>query len=250
MKRILVAVITMTVLLVGCQPIQRVSPDRTSEPTDVVDTTEVFSSYMPKEPDSGLNEIDNTMKETSEGQTGNEVFASSLTVGGFIGECTYTVDSWTVYESWAEAGISEDALSSSYPVDDSGILLVTLTQHCDSRSEMSQGHEDMTVGGFQPVAREQIDAAREVSDLQKYLYIDTDIGSPACYFDQASTGEREYFYCPIPNAGEAVTYTLGFVLSETTRAAAEDGTLLLWYTTNGVPATADELLLLALGGTA
>lgn len=226
-------------LLAGCRAAERIEPpDVTAPPTSEAETgiaapSAEETTSVPEtvtEPDGAAGEV-------------------TLTVASFIGECTYTVDSWAVYESWAEAGISEDALSSSYPVDDSGILLVTLTQHCDSRSEMSQGREDMTVGGFQPVAGEQIDAAREVSDLQKYLYIDTDIGSPACYFDQASTGEREYFYCPILAAGEAVTYTLGFVLSETTRSAAEDGTLLLWYTTNGIPATADELLLLALGGT-
>lgn len=229
-------------LLAGCRAAERIEPpDVAAPPTSEAETAIAAPSA---EETTTIPETVETVAEP-DGAAGE----ASLTVASFIGECTYTVDSWAVYESWAEAGISEDALSSIYPVDESGILLVTLTQHCDSRSEMSQGREDMTVGGFQPVAQEQIDAAREVSDLQKYLYIDTDIGSPACYFDQASTGEREYFYCPILAAGEAVTYTLGFVLSETTRAAADEGTLLLWYTTNGVPATADELLLLALGGT-
>lgn len=230
---------TLFFLFSGCRAAERMEPPEETAPP----MTESGESLALPSAEETMSEAETEVGESEPEET---IAATALTVEGFIGECTYTVDSWAVYESWADAGISEDALSSNYPVDSSGILLVTLTQHCDSRSEMSQGQEYMTVGAFQPLAQAQVDAAQQVADLQKYLYIDTDIASPACYFDQAQTGQREYFYCPVLNEGEAVTYTLGFVLSETTRAAAEEGTLLLWYTTNGVPATADELLLLAL----
>ena len=239
-------------LLPGCRSMERITD---SEAMAIEETSEVTPDSMQdvsvSEPTENENNASPAEEATGEADLAEEATVSntsgpaSLTIDGFVGVCEYTVDSFALYDSWESAGISEDQLSSStYPVGDAGIILVTITQYCERRNDMFLDAKTMIVGDFQPVAQVQIDEARASTDYQKYLYIDTDLGFPPSYLDQSGSSEREYFYYPMLNAGESATYTLGFVLSDTTRAAAEDGTLLLWYTANGMPESADELLLL------
>lgn len=238
----------MLIVLTGCRSMERITE---SEVMAIEETSEVTPDAMQDVSVSEPTENENNASPaaeaigTVEADVSNASDPISLTVEGFVGVCDYTVDSFALYDSWEDAGISEDQLSfSNYPVGDAGIILVTITQYCESRNDMFLDAETMIIGDFQPVAQSQIDGARASTDYQKYLYIDTDIGFPPSYLDQSGSSEREYFYYPMLNAGESATYTLGFVLSDTTRAAAEDGTLLLWYTANGMPESADELLLL------
>lgn len=246
-KQTVFTIVSMCVfLLAGCHSMERIAESKAmivdEQPSVIPNATQDL--VFPKE-------VEDIVSEPSEEYT-NEIkqipdagVDDSLTVEGYVGVCEYRVDSWSLYDNWADAGISEEQLSaSSYPVGDSGILLVTITQYCENRNEISLGREYMGVANFQPVAQSQIDGAKNSDDLQKYLYIETDIGRAPSYLDQPGPSEREYFYYFAPNAGESVTYTLGFVLSDTTRVAAENGTLLLWYTANGMPASADEMLLL------
>ena len=250
-KGFAIVVAIILCVLTGCRSMERITE---SEGMAIEETSEVTPDAMQDVSVSEPTENENNASpaeeatgtaERAEATVSNTSGPASLTVDGFVGVCEYTVDSFALYDSWVDAGISEDQLSSSnYPVGDAGIILVTITQYCESRNDMFLDAETMIVGDFQPVAQAQIDGARASTDYQKYLYIDTDIGFPPSYLDQSGSSEREYFYYPMLNAGESATYTLGFVLSDTTRAAAEDGTLLLWFTANGMPESADELLLL------
>ena len=244
---VIVAAIVLCILI-GCRSMERITEseaiaiEATSEVTP--DAMQDVSMSEPTENENNANPAEEAIG-TAEADVSNASAPISLTVEGPVGVCEYTVDSFALYDSWANAGISEDQLSSSnYPVGDAGIILVTITQYCESRNEISLEDETMYVGCFQPIAQSQLDGAKASNDYQKYLYIETDLGLPPSYLDQPGKEEKRYFYYPALNAGESATYTLGFVLSDTTRAAAEDGTLLLWYTTNGMPETVDELLLL------
>ena len=247
-KSFVIVAAIMLCILTGCSSVTQIieSEAMAAEMTSAETTSVIQEAVVTEQARDGADTSPAEAQETesSEADMPDPV---SLTVDGYVGVCQYTVDSWSVYDSWADADISDDQLSSSnYPVGDAGIILVTITQYCESRNEMSLGSKTMIVSGCQPVAQSQIDGAKASNDYQKYLYIETDLAFPPSYLDQPGASEREYFNYPILNAGESATYTLGFVLSDTARAAAEDGTLLLWFTANGMPESVDGLLLLPL----
>lgn len=156
------------------------------------------------------------------------------------GAFQYTVEDWSIYESWEDAGISADRLASDFP-GDKGVLLVTITKTCISRTDDTLTLKEMALNEFDLVSRTQIDRAQSEGSGEVGVWL-SQMGI-LCYLDEPGEG-NQYFFCPMLQAGQSMTYTLGYTLSDASRAAAEDGTLLLWYTTNGWPSSVDEMLLL------
>ncbi len=168
----------------------------------------------------------------------------TLTVQGPYGLCEYTVDSCEVYDSWADAGITAEQLSDTGTYGhDAGVALITITQRCLSEVN-SVGWKKMNLNCFALVARSEMETARARGDQLEqwfyYLLVDAAYPLQDPYWTDHSGGS---FWIPTVHAGESVTYTLGFVLDETARAAAEDGSLLLLYTTNGMPMHFDDFIM-------
>ncbi len=173
--------------------------------------------------------------------------ADTLTEKGIFGLCEFTVDSYEVYDSWADAGITAEQLSDADTHGkDAGVVLITITQRC-LNEENAAGWENMATNNFALIARSEVETARARGDQWFiYLWIEAARLQDPFWIDQPGTSKLGRFWIPTIHAGESVTYKLGFVLDETARAAAEDGSLLLFYTTNGMPMNFDDFIMLML----
>ena len=248
MKRTYLCLIFLVLLLLsGCQQMKRISESEQStvetasndtEQASIGEDTNISETVIEADP---ISASDDSESESMAAHVAVVDEVESLTVDNVVGTCQYSVESWALYDDWTDAGISSDQLSNSYPVGESGILLVTITQYCQQRNDAIP-LDHMNVGSFQPLAQSQIDSSY-VDDFM----LNIEYEFPASYLDKTGltgdTSDSAYFYYPVLGTGEDTTYTLGFVLSETTRAAAEDGTLFLSYM-NGMPTSKDDLLLL------
>ena len=170
--------------------------------------------------------------------------ADTLTEQGPYGLCEYTVDSYEIYDSWSDAGIAAEQLSDTDTHGkDAGVVLITITQRCLD-DEKAVGWENMATNVFNLIARSEVETARARGDQWFiYLWIEAYRTQDPFWIDQPGTSELGRFWIPTIHAGESVTYTLGFVLDDTARAAAEDGSLLLFYTTNGMPMNIDDFIM-------
>ena len=189
-----------------------------------------------------ITEVD--MIEAGEMEDPLRSLDDTLTVQGLEGLCEYTVASCEVFDSWADAGIAEERLSDADTHGkDAGVILITITKRCVN-DEKSLGWESIAANDFELVARSDLEKARASGSLILYFFAEGSHLQAPYWIDQPGTSELGRFWIPALHAGESVTYTLGYVLDETARAAAEAGTLLLFYTTNGMPSAIDEMLLL------
>ena len=174
----------------------------------------------------------------------------TLTIKGLVGQCQYTVDSWSIYDSWEDAGIPEDRHTESPEIldgDEAGVMLVTITMYCESREEALLDAEIMAVNDLELFIPSLFDDDETDFDIMVHMGSLTNVSATPAYVDKPGTTVFGDFYIPIIQAGESVTFTLGYTLSRELIAAAKDGTLCIFYTSGGFPRYKEEYPLLSLG---
>lgn len=225
----------------ACSPMKRLTPDDVTV-NEVEETPANSGQTIDKGNANSEADTASAPEQAMDAPLSDASSHITLIAESYIGVCEYTVDSWSLYSSWTDAGITLGELCDQSTNSEYGILLVSITQTCVSRSEWSADATEMNVNCFKPLASSTLEGSGD-EDLVWLL----STGSEPSYFNLHQSIDGEYFHCPILETGETITYTLGYVLSKETYTAAEDGTLFLVYTPTGIPDSIDELSLLSVG---
>ena len=179
---------------------------------------------------------------------------------------TYKLNHWEIGDDWNDVGVDAEDIFAGTPSiqEGGGVLLATITlenKDADVISEleitinanalgvMTQDEIDRLSGTTsEPETDDTADAAQDETDSpddQVQLLFENN--SPAAYYDGVgrieNATEREYYIMSPIARGESVTYTLGFVLSPESKAAAETGELYLYYADRAIYSTQEIQLL-------
>lgn len=177
------------------------------------------------------------------GDTLEPMWSDGFSAGGI-----YRVVSWSLAETLEESGTSAEGMTESEREllsGDSfgGILLVTM-EMMNTPDYSGNVAEEFYANGFKPVTRVAIENAylpEAEPDTEPRLCVEE--GNYPYYLDITDGDEKGYFRLDAPAEGETITYTIGYVLSETEYAAAKSGELYLWWT-NDMSKTGEDMQML------
>lgn len=230
MKQKVILILCVVLLLAGSL-IWRLAAERSAEQTadDVPQPTPemVVSTTASPEPTIAIQE-DTPPDETPCAGVGDGSRLDSSDAAGNV--LSYEVESWQVYESWETAGAEETGLRrvpgaseelGVFPdelpalLEGESVLMVTVSvTRQDGDGTQSTMAQTLALGAL----RAEEDGQME--EIRACFYFDRG------HYEPDKTLEECWQY-ELPAKGDSMTVTLGFVLGETEREAAEQGRLVL-----------------------
>ena len=232
-RKMMVPLAALCLLLAGCHPAAPESAEQTSAPTAVVH----IMTPAPTEADPHI---------LAEGEADGQIISCGL--GGTEETVAWEVESWTVFDSWAAAGVTTQDLAYNahmadilVPEPGGGVLVVdyTLTNESVEINHISE-HPMESVVGIYPVAAGELEdiptqelemsgAMETVLDLSGIHYATADYFAQTRWREGGNVDRVYYFYFRLPEEGESVPLTVGYLLTAPQVRAAQKGELLLWF---------------------
>lgn len=229
MKKKVVLILCMVLLLAGSL-VWRLSVEQRGAEMAASDAPQLTAEPVPTaSPELIIEaEIETEMSEAEIAGVGD---GGRLDVSDTAGNAlSYEVDSWQTYESWETAGAAEAGLRrvpgpseelGAFPemlpllLEDESVLMVTVSV---TRREGDSAQTTMAQALAMGVLRAEEDG--EAEEIRACFYFDRG------YYEPDKSLEECWQY-ELPAGGEALAVTLGFVLNEAEREAAQQGRLVL-----------------------
>lgn len=151
---------------------------------------------------------------------------STFTASLGFGEVEYTINSLSTYDSWDDAGISEEMLAyqKQLGIGDK-ILLASITVENISVPSDNQFARDAAINCFNLMSAKELKSDHPVGTVP--IYFDNP------YYENGVISETRYFQYELPSMGNSTNVVLGWILySDEVESAEEEGVFLL-YTISG-----------------
>lgn len=169
---------------------------------------------------------------------------------GYEAEYSWQVKSWTIYESWAAAGVSmeslfQDRLDETLLAEPGGGMLLVTLAFTNEKVVLGDGELWTYATNFWPVSDQKLEAASaaEVLDQESLIHHNAYFAESGEVLIDGRVWDTAF---KLPQQGQSRDLTLGWTLTAEQVTAAQNGELSLWLDSDPKPEDVFGLALLPL----